>query len=196
MLWRAQAFCCRREALTKPATVTLDDSDDPEVYRGRVGPEWIDINGHMNVAWYVLAFDYGVDGLWNRLDLTDARREQTGSSTFAVESHVCYVRELFEGQPFVVTSRLLAWDAKRLHQLQRLFHAEEGWLAATCEWLHLHINLRTRRVTPWPDAVLGHFARQCDGIESGWPEEVGRNIAIRTPLGPPGALSRKETRHG
>jgi acyl-CoA thioester hydrolase len=175
----------------------MADCPDPEVYRGRVGPEWIDTNGHMNVAWYVLAFDYGIDGLWHALDLTDQRREETGSSTFAVESHVCYVRELFEGQPFVVTSRLLAWDAKRLHQLQRLFHAEDGWLAATCEWLHLHIDLGTRRVAPWPAEVLQQFAEHdAAGVGGPWPAEVGRVIGISEPLGPDPKRMTGGQRHG
>lgn len=182
--------------MTKPEIVTLAECPHARVYRGRVGPEWIDVNGHMNVAWYLLAFDYGVDGLWNTLDLTDARREETGSSTFAVESHVCYVRELFEDQPFVVTARLLAWDAKRLHHVQRLFHAEEGWLSATCEWLHLHIDLGTRRVAPWPGEVIDRFADHAAADGGPWPAEVGRTIAIREPLGPAGTLKAKEPGHG
>ena len=34
-----------------------------EVTRGTVLPEWIDINDHMNVAYYLLAFDQAVDAL-------------------------------------------------------------------------------------------------------------------------------------
>jgi len=42
-----------------------------EVARGHVLPEWIDINNHMNVAYYVLAFDQGVDSLWEKFGLSD-----------------------------------------------------------------------------------------------------------------------------
>ncbi len=36
-----------------------------ELRQGRVRPEWLDYNGHMNVAYYVLAFD-----LWVMLGVT------------------------------------------------------------------------------------------------------------------------------
>ena len=38
-----------------------DDILGVEVSSGRVLPGWIDVNNHMNVAYYVLAFDQGVD---------------------------------------------------------------------------------------------------------------------------------------
>ena len=40
-----------------------------EVGRGRVGPEAIDYNGHMNVVHYRAAFDAGTDGLFAHLGL-------------------------------------------------------------------------------------------------------------------------------
>jgi acyl-CoA thioester hydrolase len=42
-----------------------------EVSTGFVLPEWIDINQHMNVAYYVLALDRGVDDLWSELGITN-----------------------------------------------------------------------------------------------------------------------------
>jgi acyl-CoA thioester hydrolase len=40
------------------------------VAEGVVKPEWIDVNGHMNVAYYVLAFDLAVDALWEGFGIT------------------------------------------------------------------------------------------------------------------------------
>ena len=48
-----------------------DDIIGVEVSSGRVLPAWIDVNNHMNVAYYVLAFDQGVDALWDRFGITD-----------------------------------------------------------------------------------------------------------------------------
>ena len=42
-----------------------------EVGRGHVLPEWIDVNNHMNVSYYLLAFDQGVHLLWTRFGITD-----------------------------------------------------------------------------------------------------------------------------
>ena len=74
-------------------------------------------------------------------------------STFAVECHVTWQRELQADAPFVITSEVLAYDSKRIHQFMRMYHDEAGYLAATAEWMNLHVNLETRRVAPWPEAV-------------------------------------------
>ena len=49
-----------------------------EVIRGKVLPEWIDINNHMNVAYYVLAFDQGVDLLLGESDEQRLRNDDAG----------------------------------------------------------------------------------------------------------------------
>jgi acyl-CoA thioester hydrolase len=150
---------------------------------GTVLPEWIDVNGHMNVAYYVLAFDKAVDSLWAELGITDEYIERTGGSTFAVEGHVTWQRELCEAEPYRVTSQILAYDEKRIHQFQRMYHAEKGFLAATAEWLNLHVDLKTRRVSPWPDFViesLATFTETQQGL--GYPAEAGRRMTVRKPI--------------
>ncbi len=70
-----------------------------ELHHETVRPEWIDYNGHMNVAYYVLAFDLATDSFFDFLGLDEAYRETSGNSTFAVEAHITYQRELAEGDP-------------------------------------------------------------------------------------------------
>lgn len=154
-----------------------------EVARGVVLPEWIDINNHMNVAYYVLAFDQGVDHLWTRFGLTDEYIATHDSSTFAVESHIIWLQELSEAEPYFVTSQILAFDEKRIHQFMRMYHADKGYLAATAEWMNLHVDLQHRRVTPWPDAIreqISNYVRAQGNV--GWPDEAGRQMFVRKPL--------------
>ena len=153
------------------------------VCEGKVKSEWIDMNGHMNVAYYVLAFDEGIDSLWDDFGISDEYITETSGSTFAVECHLTYQNELHEGEPYVVTSQLLAFDEKRIHQLQRMYHAEKGFLAATAEWMNLHVDLGIRRVSPWPDSILkliGEFAKRQAGQTM--PEEAGKKMSISKPL--------------
>lgn len=153
------------------------------IVHGRVLPEWIDINGHMNVAYYVLAFDQAVDALWARLGITDEYIRETRGSTFAVECHVTYQRELKEGEPYCVTSEILAYDEKRIHQFQRMYHADEKYLAATAEWMNLHVDLESRRVSAWPanvlDALRDFTAQQIRGDR---PREIGKRMAVKRPI--------------
>lgn len=154
-----------------------------EIYRGTVLPEWIDYNQHMNVAYYLLAFDEGVDSLWDVFGITADHIRDNDSSTFAVESHVNYLGELQLNDPFIVTTQVLSYDAKRIHQFQRMYHAEEGYLAATCEWMNLHVDLTVRKVAPWPEHILEgirHFVkRQGDWP---WPEKVCGRMRVKEPL--------------
>lgn len=153
-----------------------------EVYRGRVEPGWIDVNQHMNVAYYVLAFDLGVDALWSRFGITAEWIAATQGSTFAVEAHVTYQAELNLDDEFFVTSEILAFDAKRIHQFQRMYRASDGVLVASCEWMNLFVDLSIRKVAEWPADVLARIRAiakaQCG---SEWPPEAGRRMAVREP---------------
>ena len=153
------------------------------VCEGVVKPEWIDFNGHMNVAWYVHAFDLGIDALWTRFGITDTYINTSRGSTFAVENHVTWQRELHEGERYVVTSQILAYDAKRIHQFQRMYHADKGYLAATAEWMNLHVDLNERRVSPWPNDVLDAI-RQFAEDQAGQarPSEAGKRMSVAKPI--------------
>ena len=115
-----------------------------------VRPEWIDYNGHMNVAYYVLVFDHATDALFDALELGAAYRHGAGLTLFAVESHILYERELALGDPLRVESRVLGVDGKRLHFGHEMFHADAGWRAATIELMAVHVDLATRRTSPFP----------------------------------------------
>jgi acyl-CoA thioester hydrolase len=150
---------------------------------GLVLPEWIDYNGHMNVAYYVLAFDLGVDALWRDFGITEEHVAANQSSTFAVETHVLYKQELKLDDPYVVTSQILAFDEKRIHQLQRMYHSQDGFLAATAEWMSLHVDLDKRRVAPWPVDILAGISRVA-AAQPGWevPAEQGNTMVIKNPI--------------
>lgn len=153
-----------------------------EVYRGHVQPSWIDVNQHMNVAYYVLAFDLGVDALWSRFGITDEWINSTQASTFAVEAHVTYQAELNLDDAFVVTSEILAFDSKRIHQFQRMYNADGDALVATCEWMNLFVDLSVRRVAEWPADILARIRSVAETQRrTEWPEEAGRRVTVRQP---------------
>ena len=113
-----------------------------------VRPDWIDYNGHMNVAYYVLAFDHATDALFDHLEVGESYRRSTGCSFFAVKQHVDYLREVHSGDRLTFETQFLGVDDKRMHFHHRMFHAERGYLAATTELLALHIDLAARRAAP------------------------------------------------
>ena len=79
-------------------------SEDQLPYQETVRPEWIDYNGHMNVAYYLLVFDHASDALIDQLDLGIDYRNRENCSMFAVETHITYEREVLEGDGLAVNA--------------------------------------------------------------------------------------------
>lgn len=128
----------------------------------RVLPGWVDHYGHMNLAYYLVAFDLATDALWPSLGLGKAFQAK-GLGTFAAESWQAYTREVTEGAPLAFDSEVLAYDAKRLLCRHVMYHAEEGWQAAENEVLYLCVDLGARRVGTWPEEVIARFAARATG---------------------------------
>ena len=151
----------------------------PDTHEASVLPEWIDYNGHMNVAYYVLAFDNATDRLLDGLGLGQNYIETFNSSFFVVEAHVNYLAEVVEGTPLRFTIHMLDHDDKRLHFFTRMYHRDEGFLAATSEWLGVHIDMDKRRSSAIPEDRLASLAAlKADHEGLPWPEQAGRKIGI------------------
>jgi acyl-CoA thioester hydrolase len=144
----------------------------------RVEDAWIDYNGHLNMAYYNVLFDRAVDEVYEVLGLGLAYVEESRHSTFTAEVHVRYLRELHAGDPVRVTFQLLGFDAKRLHYVEQLFHAEEGWLSATSENMALHVDMAAKKTATFPERITARLARM-KAAHAGLPipPGVGRRIA-------------------
>ncbi len=160
----------------------MDFAAPIDSHRETVRPEWIDYNGHMNVAYYVLAFDHATDVMFDALGIGEAYRDDAENSTFSLQVHVSYLSELRLGAPLRVTTQLLDHDAKRLHYFHEMYHAEDGYRAATCECLSIHVDLEARRSSPLPADIQARLATLMAAHEDlPRPTEAGRVIAIRRP---------------
>ena len=110
-----------------------------------IGPEWIDYTGHMNVAFYVLAFDHATDAFFDFLGLTDDYRRDNNASAFALAAHVNYLRELHEGDTVRIETQLIDHDHRRMHFFHAMFDEKDGYRAATSEWINTHVDMTARR---------------------------------------------------
>ena len=145
----------------------------------RVEPSWIDYNGHLNMAYYNVLFDRCVDEAYELLGIGTDYLSKQGHSTFTAETHVRYLRELQEGEPVRVTFQLLDYDQKRIHYFQQLFHATEGWMSATSENMTLHVDMKAKKVAPFPERVKRTLARMKTAhARLPRPEAAGRRIAM------------------
>jgi len=149
-----------------------------ELWHETVREEWIDYNGHMNVAYYMLIFDHAVEALFDYVGLGRDYRMRTSGTTFTVEAHITYDRELVAGDEARCTARLLGCDEKRVHHYYEMFHGD-GYLAATVEFMSLHVDLEVRKATPFPDDIRAKLAEVLAAhAELEVPERVGRALRI------------------
>jgi len=146
----------------------------------KVRKDWIDYNGHMNMAFYNVVFDKGVDHVFDGLGIGAAYMSATNSSCFTMEIHVTYAQEVVLEDPLRVTAQLVDADQKRLHLFLQMFHAEKGYLAATMEQMVLHVDLTERRAAPMPESVQSNvqLLREAHG-KLAIPPQVGSVIGIR-----------------
>ena len=143
-------------------------------------PEWTDQNGHMNVAYYVLAFDRATDTLYNEMGIGWSYLERGRRSLFTLSMNVDYLGEVFAGDSVRIASRLIDFDHKRIRYFHEMHHATKAHLAATNELLAMHINMATRRSEAFPSGVRERLARM-KSAHSALPlaPQVGRTLGIR-----------------
>ena len=98
-------------------------------WRGRRVLEFGSGTGHMAV---------GLARLGAHVVATESAESHNGSLSS------CYVNMVR------FTTQLLARDAKKVHLFHEMFHAEQGYLAATNETIVMNIDYATRRSAPWP----------------------------------------------
>jgi len=145
-----------------------------------VRPEWIDYNGHMNVGYYHVAFDIAAEEFFQFLGFTPEFRRTNDGTTFALESHLNFLREVKEGDALRFEARLLDHDAKRIHFYQEMFHAKEDFLAASCESLSAYVSQAARRTVPIPAALLERLAQvKAAHAALARPWQVGHVISAR-----------------
>lgn len=145
----------------------------------RIEDAWIDYNGHLNTGYYNVIFDRVLDEAFAGAGLGPQYIKERQLSWMTLESHVCYLREVVQSDPVRVDVRILDLDHKRLQTYSELVHATDGWVAASSEAMHIHVDMRVRKSSPWPADVL----EKLDALFAAHrrlppPERAGRSIGI------------------
>ncbi|TIU33202.1 MAG: thioesterase, partial [Mesorhizobium sp.] len=102
--------------------------------------DWIDYNGHLNMAYYNVLFDRCSDDAFEAMGMGPNYARDRRLTIYTAEVHVCYVQELHLEHQVTVSFQLIDHDDKRLRAYQEIRHVD-GWLAATSESLSLHVDM-------------------------------------------------------
>ncbi len=139
-------------------------------YERAVPPEYTDANGHLNIARYM---DVHSDGGWHwleRFGLGEATARAGGASTFDVEHHVRYLREVHSGDVLTLHGRLVGRSPRALHSVQFLLNRTTVELANVMEVIALSIDLTARRAVAFPPEVAAALDAQL-ALDRGLPWE-------------------------
>ncbi|MFQ3212052.1 thioesterase family protein [Candidatus Njordibacter sp. Uisw_039] len=141
--------------------------------------EWIDYNGHLNDANYLVIFTKASDALQNHLGLTLEHIQNTGETLFTVETHLAYVQEIGLGETVTITTQILETDNKRMRIFHRMFN-DQNELLATVEMLFLCYNLLAKKVTNFSDMMVQSITiLEAEQSQLPWPDSAGKGIGLK-----------------
>ena len=91
----------------RPPSIPLEKvlALEPACFRTAVPETYADVNGHMNMRWYLAIFDDAGDALHEQLGLTPGFHSRNGSGTVDLEHHIHYLVEVFPGDRLAVYCR-------------------------------------------------------------------------------------------
>jgi len=119
------------------------------LWREPVQDTWIDYNGHLSEAYYVLVFGHATDAVMDAVGLGPAYRAANDASLYTLEAHVRYLDEVSAGSELEVRSSVIGATGKLLWIWHELY--ADGRLRATEEVLGVHVAAGAS--APFPDKV-------------------------------------------
>jgi acyl-CoA thioester hydrolase len=168
-------------------------------WRGTVLHEWVDYNGHLRDAYYLLVFSMATDALMDMIGLDAAGRAASGHSMFTLESHINYLLEVKQATPIEVRTQILGVDAKRMHLYHSLYAEGTDTLLSVNEQMQLSVDMSGPRASPFPPGVWPNVqALAGQHADLPRPAYAGRSIAlgVRSCLLPLDSLSSNGTSRG
>lgn len=134
------------------------------LYHDTVRPEWVDYNGHLRDAFYMVVYSLAVDAFMDRIGLDDATRRARNRSIFTLEAHVNFLHEIKEGTAMSVEGSVLGFDAKRIHLYMEMFSDKRHEAVSASEQMLLHVDLSGRAKSAVFDADI---AARIEGFRDG-----------------------------
>ena len=146
----------------------------------KVIPEWIDYNNHMNVVYYVQAFETGFDFYKDLIGMDLAYIQSQNLSTVSLESHICYKKEADLNDILRIETRVVEFDNKRAHIYQEMYR--EADLLATQETLSISFNTLTRKTQEFELEIVRGYTRLRDAQKAHAAQpEINKSIRKLSP---------------
>ena len=151
----------------------------PVTYTTTVQADWVDYNGHLRDAYYLLVCSFATDGLMDLVGLDEAGRARTGHTLYTLECHLNFLAEVKLGVEVQVRTQLLGHDRKRLHIHHLIERCDDGTVVAESEQMLMNIDTANGRSAPFDAEVAERIAELVEA-QHGAPRSVyvGRVIGL------------------
>lgn len=149
----------------------------PPLYSRTVPADWEDLNGHVNVQFYLQLYEeagwpllkaWGLEGL----------AKDSSFSIFDLEQHLSYLAEMHVGDKVSMHNRVVARSEKRFQGLFFVVNDSRDQLACIIEYVSSGADLKLRRTVP----LLAHLQTQLD-------DAISRSDALAWPAPLCGVMS-------
>ena len=147
----------------------------------RVLKDWIDYNGHMNVAFYTLAFDNSLDEfLENTLGIGETHASHNQQGPFVLQAHYHYLKEMSLDEKFNVRLLVVDCDEKRMHLCLDIFSVKQKKIIAVSETVLINVNLAIRKTEKYPTWALKRLEDlKNTHAHSNFPSVLGKPIGLK-----------------
>lgn len=136
---------------------TLIQNDTSITYQGPVQSQWIDYNGHMSEAYYVLVFGYASDEVYEQIGCGSVYREQHQCSIYTAESHINYLQGVGDGIELEVKTQLLECSDKTLRLCHTMARRDNGEILAFTELFVVFVDTQSERSKQFPAAIRSNI---------------------------------------
>ncbi len=139
-----------------------------------------DLNGHLNIRHYLGIASEGLDEALVPLGILQNWPRVADQAVFSAEHHLTYVTELRTGDRISVRVRLVGRSERAAHAVAYLVDETRQRLSYVMEEIFLHVDMTTRRTSPWPADVAAALDRRV--AEEGalpWAPELSGSMSLR-----------------
>jgi acyl-CoA thioester hydrolase len=159
-----------------PAAPGLPAAPALPAYRVAIQPDWIDFNGHLRDAYYVLALSFAIDGVMDDLGLDAGYRERTHCTLYTLELHIHYLHEIKSSDELRIATSVLDCDRKRIHAACDFLCPRIDGPAAIADLMLLHVHQGAK---PSSASFPGEVLQRLEALKLASPVLAERGLGSR-----------------
>ena len=128
-----------------------------KVSQGTVKEDWIDYNGHMNMAYYVQCFEESSDFLLEHMDLGYRYAIEEQKGVFVIKCEINYRKEINLHENFIISLEELVFKGKKLIVGLKMLN-ENNETIADYKILNLNVDLETKKSSTFSPKIIAQLA--------------------------------------